>query len=485
MASPFLRGGLRGPRSLIGRLVLWAAVLFVVSIPVLWSLFSIVAVEVSREAVDTQIREYGSQLRGYWASAAATGALPLSSEAQPDAAATGEPSAPSPFGGQDVAWVWQITAQGQPVLRSEFLRLTKSTLSPRIKEPHPGFLLRTASTVLGPARLAERVVMEGSATGVGGDKKIAVHYMVGVGLDRYDALVDEQTRNLQRLSILVALPTAVFLLGLFFVLILSIRGRLGEVGRAMALFESGDTVRIEGRFPSELQSLVDRMNGMLAHNAKLVERTRKYVTKIAHDLNHPLAVIQNGLNSSDIDTALLRRQVERMTGLIDRYTSLARTIGPEGMTGARTPIAEVLADLRDGYAILYRPIPVEIQVNCSEDLMFSVSRHDLEAMAGNLLSNAHKHARGKISISARLENGLVITVEDDGPGIAEVDRDAAFNWGKRLDEAPPGSGFGLSIVRDVAGLYGGEVSLGRSSLGGLRAELRLPDRPTAETENTD
>ncbi len=469
----------RGPRSLIGRLVLWAGVLFVVSIPILWSLFSAIAVQVSKEAVDTQIREYGSQLRGYWASASATGTLPASDGPASDGPAENAKTAPSPFGGQDVAWVWQISVPGQPVLKSEFLRLMAAALPPGITEPGPAFTLRTAATDLGQVRLAERVVME--RAGIGGDKKIPVHYVVGVSLDRYEALVAEQSRNLRRLSIWVALPTAVFLLGLFFVLIFSIRRSLADVGGAMARFEAGGGERIEGRFPTELQALVGRMNSMLAHNAKLVERTRKYVTKIAHDLNHPLAVIQNSLNGP-LDTALMKRQVERMTGLIDRYTSLARTIGPEGMSGQRTDIAETLAGLSDGYAIMYRPAPVEIEVNCPAGLTFAVSRHDLEAMAGNLLGNAHKHARGKILISARLEDGLVVAVEDDGPGIAAADRDAAFNWGKRLDEAPPGSGFGLSIVRDVAGLYGGEVRLGTSNLGGLRAEIRLPEKPSSNMD---
>jgi len=92
------------------------------------------------------------------------------------------------------------------------------------------------------------------------------------------------------------------------------------------------------------------------------------------------------------------------------------------------------------------------------------------------VSNAHKFADKRVRVSADMRTeGLRLTVEDDGPGISQDMRDAAFNWGKRLDEAPPGTGFGLSIVRDIAELYEGSVTLGEAAdLGGLRVDIDLP-----------
>ena len=69
---------------------------------------------------------------------------------------------------------------------------------------------------------------------------------------------------------------------------------------------------------------------------------------------------------------------------------------------------------------------------------------------------------------------VTVLIDDDGPGIAEPLRDAVLQRGVRADEAAPGSGFGLAIVRDLAELYGGGVSLSHSPLGGLRARLDLP-----------
>ncbi len=101
-------------------------------------------------------------------------------------------------------------------------------------------------------------------------------------------------------------------------------------------------------------------------------------------------------------------------------------------------------------------------------------------MVGNLTANAHRFAKSQIAVAAWLENGgLIVSVDDDGPGIPADQRRAALNWGERLDEAPPGSGIGLSIVSDLIDLHSGDLLLDDSPLGGLRAALRFPPRGTA------
>ncbi|MEN3347202.1 MAG: hypothetical protein V7632_837, partial [Bradyrhizobium sp.] len=69
---------------------------------------------------------------------------------------------------------------------------------------------------------------------------------------------------------------------------------------------------------------------------------------------------------------------------------------------------------------------------------------------------------------------LRIMVDDDGRGLSEAERAQVSRRGQRLDESKPGSGLGLSIVTDLAGLYGGSLSLKNAPIGGLRAELVLP-----------
>ena len=101
-------------------------------------------------------------------------------------------------------------------------------------------------------------------------------------------------------------------------------------------------------------------------------------------------------------------------------------------------------------------------------------------MVGNLLDNACKWAAAQVVVAARAEAGapgrsqLSMTVDDDGPGLAADQREAALKRGERLDETKPGSGLGLSIVRETAAMYGGGLRLEDSPLNGLRAVLSLP-----------
>src|SRR5690606_11597566 len=106
---------------------------------------------------------------------------------------------------------------------------------------------------------------------------------------------------------------------------------------------------------------------------------------------------------------------------------------------------------------------------------------DLEEVAGNLLDNACKWAKSRVRVTVipdaatrKARPFFCLRVEDDGPGLPEEARAAVLKRGTRLDESKPGSGLGLSIVTEIAELYGGELRLGTSKAGGLRAELLLP-----------
>ena len=83
-----------------------------------------------------------------------------------------------------------------------------------------------------------------------------------------------------------------------------------------------------------------------------------------------------------------------------------------------------------------------------------------------------------IDAAANSRTALQLLIEDDGPGIAEVDRARVLVRGGRADEATPGHGLGLSMVHDTVALYGGAMQIDASPLGGARLELRLPGRTT-------
>ncbi|MBT5647009.1 MAG: HAMP domain-containing histidine kinase, partial [Rhodospirillaceae bacterium] len=392
--------------------------------------------------------------------------------------ADGVPTPNPVLGSPDVGWIWQISEGKEIIDRSALLRLTGTTLKSRVTKPGVKFTISDVASSLGAMRIAERIVDEVPPFSAenGEPEKIRVHYLVGVSAEQYADYVAQHTARLRDLFVLALIPVSVAILGMLTIIVLALRRDLGRVASSMDHYEDGAAETIEGAHPRELQRLVDRMNGLLQQNTMLIDRTRKYVSKIAHDINHPLAIMKNGLNGA-VDTALLGRQVDRMAGLVDRYSSLARAIGPEGQVQRQTEIAATLEDIAEGFSILYRRTPLDISCVCDSDLTFFVARHDLEAMVSNLVSNAHKFADEKVILGAELRDGnLVVRVEDDGPGITVEQREAALHWGGRLDEAPPGTGFGLSIVRDIVALYDGDMRLGEAGAGGLSVEIELPGK---------
>ena len=406
------------------------------------------------------------------------GTGPAGRQAAGRASADGVPTPNPVLGSPDVGWIWQISEGKEIIDRSALLRLTGTTLKSRVTKPGVKFTISDVASSLGAMRIAERIVDEVPPFSAenGEPEKIRVHYLVGVSAEQYADYVAQHTARLRDLFVLALIPVSVAILGMLTIIVLALRRDLGRVASSMDHYEDGAAETIEGAHPRELQRLVDRMNGLLQQNTMLIDRTRKYVSKIAHDINHPLAIMKNGLNGA-VDTALLGRQVDRMAGLVDRYSSLARAIGPEGQVQRQTEIAATLEDIAEGFSILYRRTPLDISCVCDSDLTFFVARHDLEAMVSNLVSNAHKFADEKVILGAELRDGnLVVRVEDDGPGITVEQREAALHWGGRLDEAPPGTGFGLSIVRDIVALYDGDMRLGEAGAGGLSVEIELPGK---------
>jgi len=119
---------------------------------------------------------------------------------------------------------------------------------------------------------------------------------------------------------------------------------------------------------------------------------------------------------------------------------------------------------------------IDIAVECPPALYFRGERQDLEEMAGNLMDNACKWAKTRVLVEVAKLDGrsFRLVVADDGPGLAPEDRGRVMDRGERLDESVPGSGLGLSIVRDIAKLYGGSLALEKAAIGGLSAELTLP-----------
>jgi signal transduction histidine kinase len=175
-------------------------------------------------------------------------------------------------------------------------------------------------------------------------------------------------------------------------------------------------------------------------------------------------------------------QAETMRSQVTHHLERARIAARVTIVGTVTEVAPAIEALKRTMDKIHRGRGILIEVKADPHTKFRGERQDLEEMAGNLVDNACKWASSRVFIEVRLEPPaepgavpmLRIIVDDDGRGLSAAERAQVSRRGQRLDESKPGSGLGLSIVVDLAALYGGNLSLGNAPIGGLRAELTLP-----------
>jgi signal transduction histidine kinase len=252
---------------------------------------------------------------------------------------------------------------------------------------------------------------------------------------------------------------------------------LRRVRESLARIRSGAAQRLEGRFPSEIAPLAGELNSLIEHSTEVVGRARAHVSNLAHFLKTPLTVMTTEADANPGPLAdTVKKQVGVMRRQVDHYLTRARTAGALNVLGNRTEVEPVLEDLARVLRRIHAERGVEISVSCPSALYFRGERQDLEEMAGNLMDNACKWARTKIAVEVirQPDHILRLQVDDDGPGLPPAARNRVLDRGERLDESVPGSGLGLSIVRDISKLYRGGLEFGQSALGGLCAVLVLP-----------
>lgn len=251
-----------------------------------------------------------------------------------------------------------------------------------------------------------------------------------------------------------------------------LRARLAAVHR-------GDEQVLRGRYPAEVQPLVDDLNALLADRSRRVTRAVEAAGDLAHGLKTPLAVLARDaeLAAASGDRTLadsMMSQVDRMRRQIDYYLAGARAAAAAHTPGAVCTLAPTLDRLVRALERLHADRALRIEQDVSEDHVVRCAPEDVEEMLGNLLDNACTWARARVRISSALvQHSVVLDIDDDGPGLHPDMAARVLGRGERADERVPGSGLGLAIVRHVAKAYGGSIGLERSPLGGLRARLTL------------
>jgi signal transduction histidine kinase len=385
----------------------------------------------------------------------------------------GEPRFELPYSG----WYWQITrldAQKSDIKSSRSLFAAKlPRLSDAGAAAGPGGARKGYAK--GPGdhllRMVERIIDNG-------DEGI---FLVQVGAPA-DELEDQITQFKLDLFLTFSALAAALAISSAAQLSYGLKP-LWALQEGVAAIRRGDAEKIEGDFPQDLKPLASELNLLMAANREIVERARTQAGNLAHALKTPLSVI---VNEAALDPGPLAAKVaeqaaimrDQLTYHLNRARAAVRARAP----GGSAEVSPAINALIRTFEKIYAERAVRFTVLTEPNVRFHGERQDLDEMAGNLIDNAGKWARETVTISVALERwrGLPerrffrLTIDDDGPGLAAELRQAALSRGKRLDETKPGSGLGLSIVADLASLYGGSLTLEDSPKGGLRAELRLP-----------
>jgi signal transduction histidine kinase len=259
---------------------------------------------------------------------------------------------------------------------------------------------------------------------------------------------------------------------------------LKRITDGLAAIRAGSAERLAGKFPEEIAPLARETNALIEANKEIVERARTHVGNLAHALKTPLSVMVNeaAARGNEPFAQKVLEQADIMRDQVARHLERARLAARLTAVGSVAEVAPVVTALARTMEKIHRDKNLIIDVHADDEAQFHGERPDLEEMMGNLVDNACKWASSRVAIEVVRERPdqlsdrqvVRIIVDDDGRGLSPSEREQVAKRGQRLDETKPGSGLGLSIVVELAQLYGGGLTLGTAPLGGLRAELVLP-----------
>ncbi len=387
--------------------------------------------------------------------------------------ALAEPRFGRPFSGL----YWQVIAssgESRELLTSESLWDEELTF-PEVAPP-PGQIVRHLRLRF---QSGEVIAVERSLVLPVGEDDLALRLMVA--LDRVE--VDQARQSFaDRVLMLVAVLGGFLMLAAMVQIVVGLRP-LAKLRARLNAMRAGEAARLEGRFPSEIQGLVDELNGLLTGREEMVERARARAGDLAHGLKTPLAVLaaesrrlaaEGQQDAADEITA----QIDRMNRNVERELVRARAHGSGGGLSARTDLVPAVQRLLRAFGRMADGDRIEWSATIPPGATITLDQGDLDELAGNLLDNARKWARGRVSISAEMTAaGTRLTIEDDGPGIPPNEIDQVLMRGGRLDQAAPGSGLGLAIARDILDLYEGRLEMTASPMGGLAVVVIVPAAP--------
>jgi two-component system, OmpR family, osmolarity sensor histidine kinase EnvZ len=246
--------------------------------------------------------------------------------------------------------------------------------------------------------------------------------------------------------------------------------RLARSAEAFGMGRDVPAIRPEGA--SEVRQAAAAFNRMQDRIRRFLAQRTEMLAGVSHDLRTPLTRLRLALamlpRTEELrqDVTEMTTDVEEMERMISGYLAFAR--------GEATEQAEAvnLAAILDDVAVGARRAGASLELNVPGDLTIKLRADAVRRAVTNLVDNARRHARHVVLAAVKQGRLVLVTVDDDGPGIPTDRRESVFRPFESGSSG--GTGLGLTIARDIVRAHGGEIVLEDSPLGGLRARIRLP-----------
>ena len=233
----------------------------------------------------------------------------------------------------------------------------------------------------------------------------------------------------------------------------------------LAMVEQGKAEKLQASYPQELEQVTNQVNVLLKTEQMQRKRYRNALSDLAHSLKTPLAVMQS---QNDL-SATSSEQITIINHTIEHQLKRAQSAGESSwhLGISMEPIAKKLCNT---LGKIYRDKNLTIRETIPQQVIFKGDEADLMEILGNLMDNACKAAKSEVSLKVEEnENQLFFSIEDDGQGISDSQKQTILNRGTRADTYQQGHGIGLAIVRDLVASYQGKLSIENSSdLGGAK-----------------
>jgi len=251
----------------------------------------------------------------------------------------------------------------------------------------------------------------------------------------------------------------------------------------LEFIHQGSSDRLKSQYTSELKDIASTLNRLIENERTHLIRYRNTLADLAHSLKTPLSVLtglyeQGSLSKEDITT--LKTQTLQMRQLVDYQLQKAAAKGHQTLS-APLNLQPIVQQITNSLNKVYVTKQLTLLTDIDEDIKYSAEKGDMFELFGNLLDNAFKWANKTVRISIiktddGTSSGVQITIEDDGPGIADEELSNVLKRGIRADETTKGHGIGLAVANELVSLYQGSFISSNSPLGGQQWTIFLPYR---------